>query len=111
LEGRRERQVARWDGPGAADGAARSCSEGARERRGNGGVPGWWFDCPGATRKVAWAHGGRARGRRTRQADPQSALPAARALWSGWDRRIHETRDQSAADGWLAGLWRGFRDR
>ena len=41
------------------------------------------------------------------QADPRSALPQGRALRAGRHRRGDEARDQSAADGGLAGLWRG----
>ena len=45
------------------------------------------------------------------QADPRSALPQGRALRAGRHRRGDEARDQSAADGGLAGLWRSLCHR
>ena len=45
------------------------------------------------------------------QADPRTALPQGRALRAGRHRRRDEARDQSAADGGLAGLWRSLCHR
>src|SRR6188768_4463365 len=69
------------------------------------------FDRAGAAGKTAWANGRGARRRGARQTAAQSAMPEARTLRASRHRRVDEACDQPAADGRLAGLWRGFRHR
>ena len=74
-------------------------------------MPGRRLDRAGAQGTTAWPHGRGAGRCRARQADPRAALPQGRALRAGRRRIVDEARDQSAADGGLAGLWRGLCDR
>ena len=83
--------------------------------RGKGAV---FAECPvgGSTAparqgKLLGLMGADAADSRPRAAGPRTALPQGRALRSGRRRVVDEARDQSAADGGLAGLRRGLCHR
>ena len=95
----------------APEGRNRPRAQGARQGRRAGRMSGRRLDRAGAQGPAARADGRRAGRRRARQADPRPALPQGRALRAGRHRRGDEARDQSAADGGLAGLWRSLRHR